>query len=309
MITTVSLNPSIDRTVTVDSFEKGALNRVVSSHSVAGGKGINVSLTAAALGVDAECIGFMFKEGSRMFEKRLMVNSTPYNFVWCEGSVRTNIKVQDRATGEITEINDRGEPVGQAALDEMSRLVSLHAENTDYLVFAGSVPPDCPGDYYRRLIENVEGMGCRCILDADGQLLQEGIEARPYMIKPNLAELQRLTGKTFTSLPEIRKAVRPYLNMGIEIVCVSMGAKGAMITDGVDAYYAEGVNIDVKSSVAAGDAMVAGLVCGCIADLGIEESLRMGSACAAARCVTEVSRVIDKTTYKAFRSMIKIEKL
>ena len=168
MITTISLNPSIDRTVNVEKFVSGGLNRVVSAHSVAAGKGINVALTASALGVASECIGFMYREGSKLFEKRLMVGGVEYNFVWCDGSVRTNVKVFDQSTGTITEINESGARVSEDDLKRMTDLVALHAENTDYLVLAGSLPPGCPADYYRTLIQTVEGLGCRCVLDADG---------------------------------------------------------------------------------------------------------------------------------------------
>ena len=144
MITAISLNPSIDRTVHVEHFTPGGLNRVLKAHSVAAGKGINVALAASALGVDAECIGFMHEEGSKLFEKRLMVNSTAYNFVWCEGAVRTNVKVFDESKNEITEINESGEPVSEAQLKQMTDLVALHAENTDYLVLSGSLRRDAP---------------------------------------------------------------------------------------------------------------------------------------------------------------------
>ena len=105
MITAVSMNPSIDRTLTVDGFIPGGLNRIVAKRDVAAGKGINVALTVSELGLDSECVGFMYRDGASQFEKRLMLNSTPYDFIWCEGSVRTNIKVFDRSTGTITELN------------------------------------------------------------------------------------------------------------------------------------------------------------------------------------------------------------
>lgn len=309
MITTISLNPSIDRTVTVDSFVQGGLNRVVSTQSVAAGKGINVALAAAALGVDAECIGFMYREGSKLFEKRLMVNSTAYNFVWCEGSVRTNIKVFDRSKGEVTEINESGAKVTEDDLQRMSELVTRHAENTDYLVLAGSLPPGCPSDYYRTLIQSVEGLGCRCILDADGERLRYGLEAQPYMIKPNRYELEMITGQELKSLQDIRRAAQKFIDMGVSVVAVSLGAEGAMITDGSEAFYAPRMNIEVKSTVGAGDFMVAGLACGFIGDNSLEDCFRMGVASATARCVTEGCKVIDKTVYKALLDMVRLERI
>ena len=309
MITTISLNPSIDRTLTIDHLVPGGLNRVISTHSVAAVKGINVVLTVAALGMDAECIGFMYKDGSKLFEKRLMMNSAAYNFVWCEGSVRTNIKVLDQSTGVITEINEAGAQVSEADLKRMSELVTLHAENTDYLVLAGSLPPGCPQYYYRTLIQSVEGLGCRCILDADGERMRYGLEAQPFMIKPNRYELEIMSGRELKTLPEIRDAAMKYISMGVSIVAVSLGADGALITDGDSTLYAPRINIDVHSTVGAGDAMVAGLVCGCIGDNDLEDTFRMGVACATARCVTDGYKVVDKTVYKALLDMVQIERI
>ncbi len=309
MITTISLNPSIDRTVNVEKFVSGGLNRVVSAHSVAAGKGINVALTASALGVASECIGFMYREGSKLFEKRLMVGGVEYNFVWCDGSVRTNVKVFDQSTGTITEINESGARVSEDDLKRMTDLVALHAENTDYLVLAGSLPPGCPADYYRTLIQTVEGLGCRCVLDADGDRMRYGLEACPFMIKPNRYELELMTGEKLNSLKEIRDAAQKYLDMGVSVVTVSLGSEGALITDGDETLYAPKLALDVKSTVGAGDAMVAGLTCGFIGDNELEDAFRMGVACASARCATESYRVIDKTEYKRLLDQVKIERV
>lgn len=309
MITTISLNPSIDRTVEVERFVPGGLNRVVESNSVAAGKGVNVALAASALGVDAECIGFMYKEGAKLFEKRLMVNSTAYNFIWCEGSVRTNIKVFDREKGEITEINEPGARVNDADLERMTELVALHAENTDCLVLSGSLPPGCPKDYYRTLLRAVDGLGCRCILDAEGERLALGIEASPYLIKPNRFELETMVGRELKSLADIRDAARKYIDRGVAVVAVSLGADGALIADADEALYAPRIPVEVRSTVGAGDTMVAGLACGVIGECSLEEMFRMGVAAATARCATDSFRVVDRAIYKAMPDKVVIERL
>ena len=309
MITTISLNPSIDRTVNVEKFTLGGLNRVVSSHSVAAGKGINVALAAAALGMDAECIGFMYREGSKLFEKRLMMNSAQYNFVWCEGSVRTNVKVFDQSTQTVTEINEPGVPVSEIDLQRMIDLVTHHAEISDYLVMAGSLPPGCPKSFYRTLIQNVEGLGCRCVLDADDEALRLGLEAQPFMIKPNRYELELMNGGELKTLAEIRSAAMKLIDTGVSVVAVSLGAEGALVTDGSETLYAPVLNIDVRSTVGAGDSMVAGMVSGFMGDNSLEDTFRMGVACATARCMTEGHKVIDKTIYKALLDMVRIERI
>ena len=309
MITAISLNPSVDRTLTVEGFTPGGLNRVISTRDVAAGKGINVALTVSALGLDVNCIGFMYKDNGSLFEKRLMVNSTPYDFMWCDGSVRTNIKVFDRAAGVVTELNESGREISQEYLDEMVDFVARHAENSDYLILSGSLPPGCPDDYYRTLINAVEGLGCRCVLDADGERLRQGLEARPFMIKPNRFELETMTGHSLTSIQEVRDVARQYIDMGVEVVAVSLGEDGAMILRGDEALYAPRLNIDVKSTVGAGDSMVAGLVAGFMGENELEDTFRMGVACATARCMTEGYRMVDRTLYKAVMDMVKIERI
>ena len=309
MITAVSLNPSLDRTVEVDGFTVGGLNRVRESHTTAGGKGLNIALTASALGVDAECIGFMYRDGARPFERKLMLNSTAYNFVWCEGAVRTNLKIHDISNSTYTEINEAGALVSADDIEKMEALVQLHAENSDYLVFAGSLPPGCEKSIYRTMIESTKGLDCRCIVDSDGEALAEAIKASPYMIKPNLYELELLTGKKFQSINEIVAACRQLIRGGIELIAVSMGENGAIITNGEETWRAYGVALDIKSTVGAGDAMTAGMVCGCMGEQDLETILRMGTACALARCCTGDSKAFEKILYKSYLDIPRIEKL
>ncbi len=309
MITSVSLNPSIDRTLTVEGFTPGGLNRVLSSGDVAAGKGINVALTVSALGLNAECVGFMYRDSAPLFEKRLMVNSTAYDFIWLDGAARTNIKVLDQSAGVVTELNESGREIDADSLRRMTELVCAHADNSDYLILTGSMPPGCPDDYYATLIEAVAGLGCRCVLDADGERLKKGLAAGPFMIKPNRYELESMTGKRLDSIPEIRDAARLYIDQGVEVVAVSLGADGAIILRGDEALYAPKLNIEVKSTVGAGDSMVAGLIAGFMAEEDLEETFRMGMACATARCMTEGYHIVDRTLYRAVMEMVEIERI
>ena len=309
MITSISLNPSIDRTLTVEGFTPGGLNRVLSSSDVAAGKGINVALTVSALGLDSKCIGFMFRDSAPLFEKRLMVNSTAYDFIWLDGTARTNIKVLDQSAGVVTELNESGREIDAESLRRMTELVCAHADNSDYLILTGSMPPGCPDDYYATLIDAVAGLGCRCVLDADGERLRKGLEAEPFMIKPNRFELETMTGKRLASISEIRDAARHYIDRGVEVVAVSLGADGAIILRGDEALYAPKLNVEVKSTVGAGDSMVAGLIAGFMAENDLEETFRMGMACATARCMTEGYHIVDRTLYRAVMDMVKIERI
>ncbi len=309
MITAVSLNPCVDRLAEVESFTYGGLNRVVSGRYDVGGKGLNVALVASRLGMDAACIGFMYRDSARAFENRLISSGTAYEFVWCEGRVRTNTKLRDLSTGQLTEINEPGELVSEESLKKMTDLVLKHAESSDYLVLSGSLPPGCPPDYYRTLIAEVDGLGCRCVLDADGVRLKEGLEAKPYLIKPNRYELETLLDTKLVTIQDVRDAALRLIDRGIGVVAVSLGSDGALITDGSESFFAPKLEVEVKSTVGAGDSMVAGLTVGLLGENSLEDTFRMGVACATAMCMTEGSKTFEKYTYKKVLEMVELERI
>lgn len=309
MITSISLNPSIDRTVGVDGLSVGGLNRVKSQTDVAAGKGVNVALAAAALGEASACIGFMYREGGALFEKRLSEGGVQSDFLWCEGAVRVNVKVFDRVKGEITELNSSGTAVTQAQLDEMTALVARHARQADDLVLTGSLPPGCPVDFYRTLAEVARKENCRVLLDADGDRLREGLKAKPFLIKPNRYELELLTGRKLDTLDALLDAARGCIADGVEVVAVSMGGEGALILRGDEILRTPGLKVEVKSTVAAGDSMIAGLAAGFGRGYRLEDAFRLGVAAATARCMTPPEQIISRADVEALAEKLQVEKL
>ena len=309
MITTVCLNPCMDRSISIAEFNYGGMNRVQSVRNDAGGKGVNVAITAARLGLETECITYLRKTGGQEIENRLIANGVSSDAIWLDGTLRTNIKLLDQSKNVITEITESGAPVTDEDLRKMTALICAHAQNSDYLVLSGSMPPGCPADYYRTLIEAVEGLNCRCVLDADGTRLTEGLKARPFLIKPNKPELEAVVGHELNTHEEIRDAAMNYINMGVSVVAVSMGSEGALITNGSETYYAPRMVVEVKSTVGAGDAMIAGYTAGFLADLPLKEVFRMGVACATASVMTEGTLLIDKAVYKSLLDKIEIQSI
>lgn len=306
MITTVCLNPCIDRTLSIAEFTYGGMNRALHVRNDAGGKGVNVAIVAATLGLETECITFLRKNGGKEIENRLIGSGVSSDAIWLDGSVRTNIKLLDQSRGVVTEINEAGVPVSENDFLRMTELISNHAQESDFLVLSGSLPPGCPPEYYRDLITAVEGLNCRCVLDADGPRLQAGLLAHPFMIKPNLPELETVVGHSLVSLTEIRDAALAYIDQGVSIVAVSIGAEGALITDGHETLYAPRMAVEVKSTVGAGDAMIAGFTAGCLAELPLDEIFRKGVACATASVMTEGTQLINKAVYRSLLNQVEI---
>ena len=279
-VTGVCLNPSIDRALTIDGFEYGGTNRVLSTVDYAGGKGFNVAVAAAKLGLRSAATGFVFEENGSIIMRLLEEEGIDIQTLQLPGSVRINLKIYDKATQVITELNSKGAKVESDTAERLFDKIDELSKSTGFLVLGGSVAPGLDSDIYARLIETAGKNGCRCILDAEGELLSKGIEARPFMIKPNLHELEILTERRLSGIAEIKSAAKDIVNSGISIVLVSLGKDGALIVTKDEAKHAQGMKVVAKNTVGAGDTMVAGAVRGLAADSGAEEILRQAAAAA-----------------------------
>ena len=307
MITALALNPSIDMTLSINGFTYGGLNRVGKARRDAGGKGMNVALALRALDCEAECVGFMHTENAELFENKLREHGAGYDFVYCEGSTRTNIKLRDDATSTITELNQSGRAVTEAELAEMIAMIKKHAARASHIVLSGSVPPGCSAGCYREIMEEIKGTGCKCVLDADGEKLREGLKAKPFLIKPNRYELELLTGRSLTGRADLLAAAREIISGGVSVVAVSLGGEGALITDGDTALFAPPMKISINSTVGAGDSMVAGLTAAFSREKSMEAAFRTGVACASAACGTEGTQLFSKSDFDTLYSRVEIE--
>ena len=177
------------------------------------------------------------------------------------------------------------------------------------MVFGGSVAPGLKDDIYFKLIETSLKHGCRCILDAEGDLLKKGIEAKPFMIKPNLFELKTLTGKELGSTEEIKAAAQEIIKSGVQIVLISLGGDGAMIVTKDEAWFAQGMKVTVKNTVGAGDTMVSGAVKGLLGGGDACEVLRQAAAAATCSITQEGTGLTDISTLSEIYSNIKISSI
>lgn len=307
MITALSLNPSIDRTLTVPKFTYGGLNRVTTEKQDAGGKGINVALVLRAMGCEVCCTGFLQRETRMLFEEKLSAAGAGFDFVACPGATRTNLKILDTAAGVITEINQSGRPVSSEEMAQMMEKIRLHARKSSMMVLSGSVPPGCPAELYEQIIRLCRDEKCRCILDADGEKLAHGLKAAPFLVKPNRYELEQLVGRSLKNRRELLLAAREILRSGVSVVAVSLGAEGAMIADAETALYAPPVPLQVRSTVGAGDSMVAGLAAALDRGDSLEEAFRTGVAAASAACLTEGTQPFSPDQFEDCRRRVAME--
>lgn len=309
MIATLCLNPSIDRTVQVENFTQGATNRIVSEERVGGGKGVNVALSLKHLGATVCTTGILGKENGGMILEMLHKEGIETSFVEQVGTVRTNLKILDKASRTITEINEPGEDVTEETIVAVTQRVAEIAQKCDYLVLTGSLPPGCPNSMYRLLMNTAHEKGCKCVLDASGESFDDGIYGKPDLVKPNLEELEQHLGKKLTTLREIRDAAFGIIQRGAKMTVVSMGAAGALATDGTVTYYAPSIQVALHSTVAAGDAMVAGMIKSFCEGAGLKEALRSGAAAATAAISHPLGASFPKSSYDQWLEKIDVNKI
>ena len=295
-ITVASLNPSIDWQWTTPSFVYGGLNRAQSGQRYASGKGINVCAALKNLGHSPLCLGFNFRENGDFITQALDEWDVAHDFVTVDGAVRVNIKLYDDVSGAMTELNQPGAFVPEKDMQKFYKKFEAAArKNTNVetatgraagsnniLILSGSMPAGVPADTYKQLCTAWPGP---VILDADGEALRLAItgEKPPFCIKPNLFELTscfRVELSTKESIASFcRELIRAY---GIGMICVSMGADGAMLITDTSAYYTPAPKVTVRGVQGAGDAMVAGLAYGLAQGLPAPELLCTATAAAAA---------------------------
>lgn len=275
-VVTVTLNPAIDRTITISNFTAGAVNRVEQERSNPGGKGVNVASALADYGHQIAVTGFLGRENSAPFEALFVRKKIEDRFVRIAGRTRVGIKITDPTLHQTTDINFPGPAPAPDDLDALrERLATLDGT---WFVVTGSLPPSVDAAIYRDIVLAIKARGRNVVLDTSGEALRQAIEAAPNIIKPNILELEVLVGKPLRAQAEVIEAAKDLIARGIELVTVSMGKDGACFVTKTALVIARPPNIEVKSTVGAGDAMVAGIIAARLRELSLADCARLATA-------------------------------
>jgi 1-phosphofructokinase len=307
MIATVTLNPAIDKSVIVRGFEVGKTNRGEVARVDAGGKGINVAKALKRLGATVCALGLVAGSNGRFILDVLSAEGIPADFVHVPGETRVNLKIHDPEKGTETELNEPGFQVTAEHLEELRRKIAAHAPECQVMVFSGSLPPNVPPEIFAELIHIAKGQGARCFLDTAGLGLKHGLAAGPFLIKPNRAEVEDLLKCTLRTRRELVEAARELMGMGSEEVLISLGAEGAVGVAGKEALFAQPPAVKVRSSVGAGDTMVAAMAYAGVEGLPFRQAFRMAVAASAATVAMEGTKVADLTSVQELIPQVTLE--
>ena len=287
MIVTVTVNPAVDKTLIVHGFRPGATNRATVDRVDGGGKGINVARNLRQFGCDVIATGFLGADDRHGMAAMLGQHAIQADFVPVVGESRVNLKIIDPSAGVETEINEPGFVVTPDAIDVLAAKLAALAREASVVVFSGSLPPGSPDDLYSRLLAVARAEGVATTLDTAGNALGHGLAAGPDVVKPNRAEAEEFVGAPITDEQSLVAAAHRMLGLGARRVVISLGADGAISASADGMWRAHVPAVMPRSTVGAGDAMMAALAYGLVQSLSQPDALRLATAagCAAAAAV------------------------
>lgn len=307
MIITVTMNPAIDKTAYVESLQPGGLNRLQDIILDPGGKGINVSKTIKELGGQTLACGFAGGSGGILLQKLLSEQGIHTDFVEIQRDIRTNLKLIDEE-GRITELNEPGPVVTEAELESLIRKLIGYANEETVFVLAGSVPGGVSKDIYGRLTRILKEKGSKVIVDSDGELFVNTLDAAPDVIKPNRQELEEYFQLDYPAdQAQIITLGRRLLEKGIGLVTISLGPQGAVFVTKERIMCCPGLKVEAHSTVGAGDAMTAALAYSIEQGLGLVEGLKLAVAVSAGAVTTRGTKAPNQQLVKTLLNQVEIQ--
>lgn len=268
MFYTVTANPSLDYVMNADALEMGATNRSTAESIGIGGKGINVSILLQHLDIQSHALSFVAGFTGDEIERLLTEECVTADFIRvAEGFSRINVKLHSKppsgSTRPVeTEINGAGPRIERSDIDALLQKLDA-TKSGDTLVLSGNIPPALPQSFYSDIIKHQEGKGVRIAVDATGSLLRECLQYKPFLVKPNTAELGELYGVKLHTQEDVAPYARRLHSEGAQNVLISMGKYGAVLAaDDGKVYCAPAPDGKVVNTVGSGDSMVAGFLAG-----------------------------------------------
>lgn len=308
MILVVNLNASLDKRYELADLEKGAVTRARSVENTPGGKGLHVANVATLLGEDCVATGFLGGKTGEFIRAQLDQRQIRHDFITIAGETRSCLAIltDDGAQTEILEPGPAVTPDEWADFLQKYETLLLKADN---VVLSGSVPQALSTDVYARLISAAKARGRKAFLDTSGALLEAGIEAKPHFIKPNRDEIEALTGRKLRTPADAVREVRAFLDRGIAIAAISLGAEGSIVGCKESVYRVTPPRVHAVNPVGSGDAYVAGMAIADARGFGVEEAIAFAAACGTANAMERESGSVRGATVEEILSNTRVEKL
>ncbi|HEU5100122.1 MAG TPA: 1-phosphofructokinase [Roseiflexaceae bacterium] len=308
MIITVTPNPALDRTLTVPQIVFDEMVRASDSRLDLDGKGVNVSKALGQLGLSTLLLGFAGGATGEMLERRLREQGFATDFTRVAGETRTNTMILDATNTRYVKANEPGPTLRPAELATFFSQARARLAPGDTWILSGSLPPGTPDGFYAELVSLIQSGGARALLDTSGEPLRLGCAARPYLAKPNAGEAQALTGEPIDGEATVRRAALYFLDRGVELVALSLGADGLLLAARDQAARARPPRVHALNPVGAGDALLAGIAWALEQRLDLAELARWGVASGTAAAMRAGTDSAARSAVEALHAQVQVER-
>lgn len=309
MILTVTLNAALDLTYSINRVAWGDTNRVAAVFQRAGGKGLNVARVLHALGDEAVAAGLAGGWTGDAIRADLARSGLSDELDPIDGESRRTVAIVDEEAHETTVFNERGPTISEREWTAFQAHYQSLLPRARVVVLSGSVPPGLPRAAYRTLAEAAAAAGRAVILDADGDVLREGLAGRPTIAKPNLGELAGFVGRPLAGLHQIAAAAEVARAAGAREVVVTLGAEGLLAQTAEATWHARPPTVVTGNATGAGDAAVAALASGLLHERPLAERLADAVALSAASVCAPAAGEFAAGAYRAWRTAVRVERL
>jgi 6-phosphofructokinase 2 len=294
-VITLTINPAVDKNTHISGLRPDSKLRC--SHAIAepGGGGINVSRAIHKLGGQSICVYLAGGSTGDLLQSLLDSEQITSHRVPIKEPTRENIMIVDDVTQQQYRLIMEGPTVSNEEWQQSIIEVTSLLNEGDFVVASGSLPKGVPTDYYAKVSEAVKEKGGKIIVDTSGEALKHAANAGVYLLKPNLGELSSLTSKEAVTGPDQERLAQQMIDQGMtEVLVVSLGPKGAMLVTDGSIEYITAPTVHKKSTVGAGDSMVAGMVMRLAQGNSLIDAVRYGVACGTAAVMTEDTQLCNK---------------
>lgn len=293
MILTVTLNPCIDKSSKVDIIKPDSKLRCTEVVNEPGGGGINVSKALQKLGTPSVALFPAGGHNGNMLCSLLKEQGILFHAVDSKVETRENWVVLETSVNKQFRFTFPGRNVTEETIRTL--IDHIRSFSPSYVVASGSLPPGLPDYFYGLIVKNAASVGAKCIIDTSGPALQALKSKHAYLIKPNIGELCKMLTVEWLDKEEIPAAARQAIRDGCaEIIVISMGSAGAWLVSREEEHFYKAPEVEKKSTVGAGDSMVAGILYMLEQQRPLNEALAFGVACGTAATMNEGTKLFDK---------------
>ncbi len=303
---TITLNASVDTYYRLEALTIGAITRTANPVRTAGGKGLNVARVLKQLGIDVTATGFVGGRNGDFIRAELRKAGIKDEFIEIEGETRQCLAFMDRLKNQ-TEILEEGPLISEEEQFLFKKEVGPLLERSEVVSISGSLPKGTSPEMYQWIIEEARKRGKRVLLDTSGKALVHCLPYAPFLVKPNMEELEKLIGRECARDEDVWAAMEQIAENGIQVVIVSNGGKGSFVLHNGERLKVSPPKIEAVSSVGSGDAFVAGFAAGLIYGKSIGECVALATACGTANALEEKTGCIQPELVDGLLEKVNVE--